>query len=350
MLETLPAHLTRAALGFLLGALLGLVARRGRFCTLGAVEDAVYARDTRRARAWMLAAGLAILGTHLLEAYAGLDLARSIYAGPRLEWGALVVGGTMFGFGMALVGTCGFGALLRLGGGDLRALLVLLVLGLSAYMAVSGLTGLARVALAGPLSVELGAAGAQRLGALLGLDRGGTAALGIAVAAGLGFAALVGPGLRKSRRLLYGAVAIGCLIAAGWWTNGVAGHDEFEARAVGSFSFARPVGDTLLYAMLASGMKVDFGVGSVLGVVLGAFAAARGGGEFHWEAPDDAREVKRHVLGSFLMGTGGVTALGCTIGQGLSGLSTLSVGSLLALASILVGARAGLYYLVDRHA
>jgi len=180
MLETLPAHLTRAALGFLLGALLGLVARRGRFCTLGAVEDAVYARDTRRARAWMLAAGLAILGTHLLEAYAGLDLARSIYAGPRLEWGALVVGGTMFGFGMALVGTCGFGALLRLGGGDLRALLVLLVLGLSAYMAVSGLTGLARVALAGPLSVELGAAGAQRLGALLGLDRGGTAALGIA--------------------------------------------------------------------------------------------------------------------------------------------------------------------------
>ncbi|ACS40330.1 MULTISPECIES: YeeE/YedE family protein [Methylobacteriaceae] len=350
MLETLPAHLTRAALGFLLGALLGLVARRGRFCTLGAVEDAVYARDTRRARAWMLAAGLAILGTHLLEAYAGLDLARSIYAGPRLEWGALVVGGTMFGFGMALVGTCGFGALLRLGGGDLRALLVLLVLGLSAYMAVSGLTGLARVALAGPLSVELGAAGAQRLGALLGLDRGGTAALGIAVAAGLGFAALVGPGLRKSRRLLYGAVAIGCLIAAGWWTNGVAGHDEFEARAVGSFSFARPVGDTLLYAMLASGMKVDFGVGSVLGVVLGAFAAARGGGEFHWEAPDDAREVKRHVLGAFLMGTGGVTALGCTIGQGLSGLSTLSVGSLLALASILVGARAGLYYLVDRHA
>ncbi|MER2266007.1 YeeE/YedE family protein [Methylobacterium oxalidis] len=350
MLETLPAHLTRAALGFVLGALLGLVARRGRFCTLGAVEDAVYARDTRRARAWMLAAGLAILGTHLLEAYAGLDLARSIYAGPRLEWGALVVGGTMFGFGMALVGTCGFGALLRLGGGDLRALLVLLVLGLSAYMAVSGLTGLARVALAGPLSVELGAAGAQRLGALLGLDRGGTAALGIAVAAGLGFAALVGPGLRKSRRLLYGAVAIGCLIAAGWWTNGVAGHDEFEARAVGSFSFARPVGDTLLYAMLASGMKVDFGVGSVLGVVLGAFAAARGGGEFHWEAPDDAREVKRHVLGAFLMGTGGVTALGCTIGQGLSGLSTLSVGSLLALASILVGARAGLYYLVDRHA
>ncbi len=88
MLEFLPAHLLRAAFGLVLGALLGLVARRGRFCTLGAVEDAVYARDMRRARAWMLATGVAILGAHLLEAFAELDLARSLYAGSRLEWGA----------------------------------------------------------------------------------------------------------------------------------------------------------------------------------------------------------------------------------------------------------------------
>ncbi|MER2252898.1 YeeE/YedE family protein [Methylorubrum podarium] len=347
MFESLPPHLFRATLGLVLGALLGLVARRGRFCTLGAVEDAVYARDTRRARAWMLAAGIAILGTHLLETYAGLDLARSIYAGPRLEWGALIVGGTMFGFGMALVGTCGFGALLRLGGGDLRAFLVLLVLGLSAYMAISGLTGLARVALTGSSSLDVGS---QRLGTLLGLGRVGTETLAIVAAAGLVLVALASRDFRKSRPLLYGAVAIGCLIAAGWWTNGVAGYDEFEARTVGSFSFARPVGDTLLYAMLATGTNVDFGVGSVVGVILGAFAAARSTDDFRWEAPDDAREVKRHLLGAFLMGTGGVTALGCTIGQGLSGLSTLSVGSILALTFILAGARAGLYYLVDRHA
>ncbi|KQQ14204.1 SoxT protein, YeeE/YedE family protein [Methylobacterium sp. Leaf123] len=352
MLDILPPHLLRAALGLVLGALLGLVARHGRFCTLGAIEDAVYARDTRRARAWMLAAGIAILGTHLLETFAGLDLPRSIYAGPRLEWGAAIVGGLMFGFGMALVGTCGFGAILRLGGGDLRAFLVLLVLGLSASMAIGGLTGLARVALLEPLSVDLGAAGAQRLGSLLGLDRGryGTLGIAAAAAAGLGILALAGRDFRQRRRLLYGAIVIGGVIVAGWWTNGVAGYDEFETRAVGSFSFARPVGDTLLYAMLASGMTVDFGVGSVLGVLLGAFAAARSAGEFHWEAPDDAREVRRHVFGAFLMGTGGVTALGCTIGQGLSGLSTLSVGSILALAAILVGARAGLYCLIDRHA
>lgn len=352
MLDILPAHLLRAVLGLVFGALLGLIARQGRFCTLGAVEDAVYARDTRRARAWMLAAGIAILGTHLLELLAGLDLARSIYVMPRLEWGPVVLGGLMFGFGMALVGTCGFGAILRLGGGDLRALIVLLVLGLSASMAIGGLTGVARVALLEPLGVDLGAAGAQRLGSILRLDGGryGTLGVGAAAAAILCVLALAGGEFRKSHRLLYGAVAIGGIIVAGWWANGVAGYDEFETRAVGSFSFARPVGDTLLYAMLASGMTLDFGVGSVLGVLLGAFAAARRADEFHWEAPDDAREVRRHVFGAFLMGTGGVTALGCTIGQGLSGLSTLSIGSLLALVSILVGARAGLYYLIERHA
>ncbi|GJE79403.1 hypothetical protein CJNNKLLH_0729 [Methylorubrum thiocyanatum] len=352
MLEFLPAHLLRAAFGLALGALLGLVARRGRFCTLGAVEDAVYARDLRRARAWMLAAGVAILGVHLLEAFAGLDLARSLYAGSRLEWGGLIVGGVMFGFGMALVGTCGFGALLRLGGGDLRAFLVLLVLGLSASMAIGGLTGLLRAPATEPLSLDLDGAEAQRLGALLGLDRARHGLLGLAVVASVTLigAALAGRDFRATRRLPFGALVVGSVIVGGWWVNGILGDDAFEPRTLVSFSFARPVGDTLLYAMLASGTKVDFGVGSVLGVILGAFAAARGSGEFRWEAPDDAREVGRHVLGAFLMGTGGVTALGCTIGQGLSGLSTLSVGSMLALASILVGARAGLYYLVDRHA
>ncbi|WP_091712868.1 YeeE/YedE family protein [Methylobacterium phyllostachyos] len=346
MMDLLPAHLVRAALGLVLGAVLGMVARRGRFCTLGAIEDAVYARDTRRARAWLLATGIAVLGTQLLESEFGLDLARSIYAGPRFEWGAMILGGTMFGFGMALVGTCSFGALLRLGGGDLRALLVLLVLGLSAYMAISGVTALLRVTITEPLSLDLGS---QRLGALLRLDRTGRVTFSVIAGIGLCLVALTGKDFRRTQRLLIGAIAIGVVIVAGWWTNGSAGFDEFETRAVGSFSFARPVGDTLLYAMLASGTRIDFGVASVLGVVLGSFAAARAAGEFHWEAPDDAREVKRHLLGAFLMGTGGVTALGCTIGQGLSGLSTLSVGSILALGAILVGARAGLYYLVDRH-
>ena len=109
MVEFLAANLTRTLLGFLAGAALGFVARRGRFCTLGAIEDAVYARDTRRLRAWSLAIGTAIAGVLALTLFAGLDLSRTIYAGPRLDWAGAILGGLLFGLGMALVGTSGFG-------------------------------------------------------------------------------------------------------------------------------------------------------------------------------------------------------------------------------------------------
>jgi hypothetical protein len=141
---------------------------------------------------------------------------------------------------------------------------------------------------------------------------------------------------------------IGIIVVLGWWATGIAGFDPFETRRVESFSFVGPLGETLFYMMFASGLRPDFPVGAVLGVMLGAFLAAKTSGDFRWEAPDDAREMKRHLLGAFLMGIGGIAALGCTIGQGVSGIFTLSIGSIIALASILVGARFGLYLLIER--
>jgi len=154
----------------------------------------------------------------------------------------------------------------------------------------------------------------------------------------------------RSSRLIATGIGIGLLVVLGWWATGVIGFDVFEARRVESFSFVAPLGDTLLYLMLASGVQPDFPVGAVLGVVVGAFLAARTAGEFQWEAPDGAGEMRRHLLGAVLMGAGGVAALGCTIGQGVTGLSTLSLGSFIAIASILAGARLGLYWLVERSA
>jgi uncharacterized membrane protein YedE/YeeE len=347
MLDDVAPHLIRAGLGALSGAVLGFAARRGRFCTLGAIEDAVYAGDTRRLHAWGLALAAAIFGTHLLVLGSGFDLARAIYTGPRLEWAGAAAGGLMFGLGMALVGTCGFGALLRLGGGDLKALLTVLILGISAMMAMRGLTGLARIHLLDPLAAVLPGS-SQRLPALLGLDDLGGAALALVVAGVLAGASLSNAAFRNAPRLVGAASVVGTMIVAGWWATGVAGDDPFEPRRVESFSFVAPVGETLLYTMMASGLRLDFHVASVGGVLMGAFAAARLGGEFRWEAPDDAREVKRHALGAFLMGTGGVAALGCTIGQGLTGLSTLSLGSMISVAAILAGSRIGLYWLVER--
>jgi uncharacterized protein len=344
----LPPFLIRSLLGLLLGFALGFAARRGRFCTLGAIEDAVYGHDTRRLRAWLLAVAVAIAGVHALETFADLDLSRSIYTGPRIEWGGAIFGGFLFGVGMALAGTCGFGTLLRLGGGDLKALLTFLVMAFTAMMTMRGITGIARIRLTEPLTYEMSGATSQRLADLLNLSGPVGRALPFAIAAGIGVAAFAHAGFARSTRFFVTGAAIGIVIVLGWWATGLAGYDSFEARRVESFSFVAPLGETLLYLMLASGLRPDFPVGAVLGVIAGAFLAAKMAGHFRWEAPDDAREIKRHLLGAFLMGSGGIAALGCTIGQGISGLSTLAIGSIMAIASILVGARFGLYLLVER--
>lgn len=348
MLEELAPNLVRASLAFLAGGALGFIARKGRFCTLGAIEDAVYASDMKRLRSWALAVAVAIVGTHFLTAFAELDLSQSIYVSPRLEWGGAIVGGVLFGVGMALVGTCGFGTLLRLGGGDLKALLVFFVIAITAYMTMRGLIGLIRLHTIDPLALDLRPRTSQTLGDVIGLGEGGKRILVFTAAFSLAVLALADRAFRRSRLLIVTGAGIGSLIVVGWWITGVAGYDPLGMRRVESFSFVAPLGETLFYAMFASGVRIDFPVGAVLGVLAGAFVATRVSGEFRWEAPDGAKEVKRHLIGAFLMGSGGVVALGCTIGQGVTGVSTLSVGSVLAIASIFVGARLGLWWLVER--
>jgi uncharacterized membrane protein YedE/YeeE len=343
----LPPFLVRTLLGLVLGVALGFVARRGRFCTLGAIEDAVYGKDTRRLRTWLLAAAIAIIGVHLLESAGQLDLSRSIYTGARIEWGGALIGGLLFGIGMALVGTCGFGTLLRLGGGDLKSLVAFLVMALTAMMTMRGVTGLARVHSLELMSYDVAGSLSQRVPDLLGLTGATGRLFPFAVAIALGGVACTVGFLRSGWSVATG-IAIGLIVVLGWWATGSVGYDPFDTRRVESFSFVAPLGETLLYLMLASGLRPDFPVGAVLGVIVGAFLAAKSEGHFRWEAPDDAREMKRHLLGAFLMGFGGIAALGCTIGQGITGVSTLAIGSFIAIGAIIAGARLGLYVLVER--
>jgi len=348
MFDDLPLFLVRLGLGFVFGVALGFVARRGRFCTLGAIEDAVYSNDTRRLRSWILAIGVAIIGVHALELWGGLDLTRSIYLGARLEWGALIIGGFLFGIGMALNGTCGFGTLRQLGGGDLKALISFLVIGVTAMMTMRGLAGIARISLTDPLTLQLPQSFSQRLPEMAGLRGAGASFLAIAIGIAIAAFAFSHRGFRTKLRFAATGAAIGALIALGWWATGIAGFDSFDTRRIESFTFVGPLGETLYYAMLSTALQPDFPVGAVIGVVFGAFIGAKTDGSFKWEAPADANDLKRRLLGAFLMGFGGITALGCTIGQGVTGLSTLSVGSALATVSIVAGARAGLYLLVER--
>jgi len=238
----LPPYLVRTALGLVLGIVLGFSARRGGFCTLGAIEDAVYGHDTRRLRTWMLAIAVAIGGVAALEIFAGLDLSRSIYTVARLEWGGALIGGLLFGLGMALVGTCGFGTLLRFGGGDLKALMTFLVMAFTAMMTMRGVTGLARIRLTDPLTYDLPGATSQQLPDLLGLSGAGRQALAFAVAAAIGVTALASIRFLQTRRLVVTGLVIGLVIVGGWWATGIAGFDPFATRRVESFSFVAPLG------------------------------------------------------------------------------------------------------------
>ncbi|MHC4046730.1 YeeE/YedE family protein [Bradyrhizobium sp. 23AC] len=332
------------ASGLAAGAVLGVAGRAGRFCTLAMLEDAFFGLDFRRLKSFALAAAVALLATQALAAFGIVDLSRSIYLTASIGLGGAIIGGLMFGVGMALVGTCGFGTLVRVGGGDLRAIVVFLVLGLSALATMRGITGMLRLMLIEPLSLRLPEGSTQTLTSLLGAGSAMRAILVVAISAALAFWALADGRLIRSPRLLASGLAVGAAIAFGWFATGWLADDEFDPARVSSLSFVAPLGDAILYVATFSGARLNFGIGSVAGVVAGSFAAAMLARGFRWEACDDARELKRHMIGALLMGIGGIMSMGCTIGQGLSALSTLAVSAPVTMLAIACGARLGLEF------
>ncbi|MBR0970586.1 MULTISPECIES: YeeE/YedE family protein [Bradyrhizobium] len=332
--------------GLLAGAALGVAGRAGRFCTLAMLEDAFYASDTRRLKSFAFAAGIALLLTQSMAALGLIDLSTSIYLSSSIGLGGAIIGGLAFGIGMALVGTCGFGTLVRIGGGDLRAIVAYLVIGISALAAMRGLTGFMRLALIEPLSVRLPEGTTQSLDSLLAPVFGTHARAIVASCVSLSLVgwALADGHLLRSRRLLFAGGTAGLAVAFGWFATGWLGHDEFDPDRLASLTFVAPLGNSILYVATFSGSRADFGIGSVAGVVLGSFLAALFSRGFRWEACDDARELKRHMIGALLMGTGGILSMGCTIGQGLSAFSTLALSAPITMLAIACGARLGLEY------
>jgi uncharacterized protein len=338
------AHLV-ALIGLLGGIVLGLAARMGRFCTLGAIEDYLYGGSDHRLRMWGLAIGTAMTLSFALMLAGGLDAAETPYL--RQGWNPLghVIGGLVFGYGMAIAGNCGFGALARLGGGDLRSFVIVLVMGISAYITMSGPLAWARVRLfPDDLLRSDGPAGYAHL--LEGATGIGAPVIGIA--AGLVLMALMlrQAAFRAERRLVLWGAAVGAAVAFAWGGTQWVAHQSFGAVPVSSFTFAAPLGESILYWMTASGSTISFGVGSVAGVWTGAFLGSLIRGHFRWEACEDPRELRRQIFGAALMGGGAVLAMGCTIGQGVSAMSLLSFGAPLTLAGILAGAALGLRHLI----
>ena len=343
MLDLLGEPAVLALIGLFGGVLLGLAARMGRFCSLGAIEDALYAGDWRRLRMWSLAIGVAIICTYGAAAAGLADIGASVYLAQAWNPLASVLGGLVFGYGMALAGNCGFGALARVGGGDFRSFVIVITIGIAAYMALSGPLAALRVAVF-PTVPASGTPGlAQAIGGATGL-----APVAIAMAIGLVLIALAlaDRSFRTSPSFVIWSVVVGLAIVSGWLGTTWVAHHGFAANPIVSHTFASPVGETLLYLMTASGRTLSFAVGSVSGVLAGAFAGSLIKGHFRWEACEDPRELRRQIVGAVLMGFGAVVAVGCTVGQGLSAFSVLAFSAPVTAAAIFAGAALGLRQLI----
>lgn len=339
---------------FAIGAVFGIAAQRSNFCTMGAIADILLMGDWTRLRMWALAVAVAIAGTAGLQMAGLVDVHNSIYTGSRLPWLSHLVGGALFGVGMTLASGCGAKTLVRLGGGNLKSLVVFVFLGISAAMTLRGLFGGWRVEWLDPIALQL--ATPQDLPTLLAARfRLDTRSAWLACATvGAGSLALFALSSRDNWRSgpLLGSIAIGACIVAGWYLSGqlawLAEDPETLAPAflatnsgrMESLSFVAPYAYSLDLLMLWTDKSriVTIGIATTLGVVAGALLGAITSRSFRIEGFRDTPDLVRHITGAILMGFGGVTALGCTIGQGMSGLSTLSVGAMLTVVAICLGA------------
>lgn len=338
----------------------GWVAQKTHFCTMGAISDIVNMGDWTRMRMWGMAVGVAMLGFHGMAWLGWIDASKTFYTSSRFLWLSAVTGGALFGFGMVLASGCGSKTLVRLGSGSLKALMVFALMGLAALATLKGITAVWRVRTVDSVAVDLSkgsglpASLAEQFG-LSTLDAG--LALSVVIGGGLIVWALASARFRTFDHVLAG-LGVGSSVAAMWWVTGnlgfVAEHPEtldsvYLATSSGqmeSLTFTAPMGYALDWLMYYSDTSKSLTVGivSVMGVVLGSFVHALATRSFRWEGFRSTQDTALHMGGAILMGVGGVTAMGCTVGQGLSGISTLSVMSMVAVAGIVVGALAGLRF------
>ena len=341
--------------------ILGIIMQKTSFCTLGAVSDGILMEDWSRMRQWCLAIGIAILGVALMSHLGWIDVSKSFYTGNRVLYLSTVIGSTLFGIGMVLASGCGSKTLIRIGGGNLKSIVVFIVLGLVAYMTMRGFLGIMKANTIDKVSLSLNTN--QDLPSIL------SASVGIAKESLRSILALIIGGafigfavLKKSfwntENLLAG-IGVGVGITAIWWVSGHYAHltedpntlqEAFLVTNSGrmeSLSFVAPYAFALDWMMFTSDKSkvLTIGIVAVIGMILGSAISSILSKNFRWESFRGVEDTANHLVGAALMGFGGVPAVGCTVGQGLSGLSTLALNSFIAFPGFILGAYIGLQYL-----
>ncbi|MBL8541429.1 MAG: YeeE/YedE family protein, partial [Betaproteobacteria bacterium] len=305
--------------GFAIGLVIGFVGDRTQFCTLGAVSDIVTMNDWGRMRMWLLAIGVAVVGANGLELSGLIDLDKSIYRTPTFAWLAYVIGGLFFGAGMTLASGCGTKTLIRIGNGNLKSVVVFLVLGIVAYMTLRGVLAVVRIETLDRVAIHV--RGGQDLPTVLSGALGASRrALQILVTALLGGGLVILALARREGRSiehLLGGVAVGLAIVAGWYLTGHVGYgenpDTLEMTHFGtnsnrpeSVTNVAPFAYTLELFMLwtDASRTVTFAIAVVFGIVVGSAVNSLLCGRFRIEGFRSAEDTATHLVGAALMGFG----------------------------------------------
>ncbi len=364
---------------FVISLMLGMVANKTNFCTMGAVSDLVNMGDSGRFRAWVLAATVALIGVLILEGLGHANLSSTTlppYRGSEFQWGRYLLGGFLFGIGMTLGSGCGNKTLIRIGGGNIKSIFVFIMIAVVAYYMVDPYKQLTSTWYQSFFAPWLGKASIslssnQDLGSMVGTAVGVTPVkmrlvLGALIAAVSLFILFRSADFRKSFDNVFAGIFIGLVVIAAWYftsnisISGSDGHQSLTQfynnwdfamdSAVGkpkngstnllpqSFTFISPIGQAFGYA--GSGFSktfLSFGVVSVIGVILGSLLWSLISRRFRIEWFASVKDFVTHIIGGILMGFGGVLGLGCTIGQGITGISTMALGSFLVFISIVFG-------------
>jgi len=345
----------------ILGFILGFVVTKTNFCTMGAVSDWVNIGDLSRFKSWMLAAAIAILGVAILNFLSFFDIndSRIPYRNSLLAWPRYIIGGLMFGVGMTYASGCGNKVLIRVGGGNLKSLVVLIVAGIMAYvMTRTDFYGIIFHSWMNPISLDLAQIGILDqslptiISSIFSINNSANfnLILGIIVSSIMIFVIFKSGKFIQNFDNVFSGITVGLVIVMAWLlTGGVTGQEWIEANdflddplpSVGmqSFTFINPMGETLIFAgNAADSYYLTFGVTALLSVITGSFVYTVLSNNFRIEWFLSKQDFIRHIIGAVLIGVGGVLAMGCTIGQGVTGISTLAIGSFITLIFIILGA------------
>ena len=349
---------------FLASILFGIVARKTDFCPLGGIADYIYNGNTGRLSMYFFAIAVAILGVTVLEALEvfSVDATRPPYRMSQFRWSAYLVGGGLFGVGMALCRGCGMRSVVNLGGGNLKTIVAILGMGSAAVLMlyVEGFFNNYFLSWVLPTSLNFNDYGLahQDLGTIIS-NFSGVEISTMRIAVGLLLSLAIMSLVFKSKDFIrrqdnwIGGFMIGALIVGAFYISGgpigelAKEASEFSdtpqnGMGIQSYTFVRPIGDLLYIGVNPEWYILTFGLVAFLGVGAGSVLISLASGRFKIVWFKSISEAFRYAIGGIMVGIGGVLGMGCTIGQGIAGTSTLSLGSFLDLFALMLGAFIGI--------